>query len=91
MYISKGAQQLSADVDAVATLFGSFTRRPLAHFRELDEARRLLLLPPEEAASLQGSLVQGGQQGRQALARVGCSRLNEVQAMAVLAASVMGA
>lgn len=77
-------------MDAVATLFGSFTRRPLAHFRELDEARRLLLLPPAEVAALQGALMQGGDHGRQALRGAGCTRLNEVQVMAVLAAGVEG-
>lgn len=84
----QGLQQLSTDVDAVAALFGSFTRRPLAHFRELDEARRLLLLPPAEAAGLQAALQQeqGGQQARQALAAINCTRLNDVQAMAVLMA-----
>lgn len=84
----QGAQQLAADVDALASLLGAFTPRPLAHVRELDEARRLLLLTPADASALQAALAAGGQQARAALAHYGCSRLTEIQAAAVLGAMV---
>ncbi len=76
-------------MDALASLLGAFTRRPLAHVRELDEARRLLLLAPKDATALQGALAAGGQQAREALTQYGCSRLTDIQAAAVLGAMVV--
>lgn len=46
----QGAAQFGRDVAAVAALLAPYTRRPLAHFRELADAAALLAVPADHVS-----------------------------------------
>lgn len=79
----QGAAHLEADLDAVVAVFGEFTPRPAAHFKESKEACRLLRLPRAAAAQLAGALGSVAGAGP-ALAAAGVRVLNAQQASCVL-------
>lgn len=52
----RGAQQLHYDVYVLIDAFSPYTRRPHTHFKELNEACALLVLPSENALYIQQRL-----------------------------------
>jgi hypothetical protein len=50
LFMLQGAAQFGRDVQAVAALLAPYTRRPLAHFRELADAATLLALPADHVS-----------------------------------------
>lgn len=80
----QGAAQLDADLAAMAAVFGEYTSRPAAHFRESREACRLLSLPWSAAAQLAAALEAQPRAAKQLLAPHGVKALNAEQASLVL-------
>lgn len=80
----QGAAQLDADLAAMSAVFGEYTSRPAAHFRESREACRLLSLPWSAAAQLAAALEAQPRAAKQLLAPHGVKALNAEQASVVL-------
>lgn len=80
----QGAAQLDADLAAMAAVFGEYTSRPAAHFRESREACRLLSLPWSAATQLAAALEAQPRAAKQLLAPHGVKALNAEQASVVL-------
>lgn len=81
---AQGASQLDADLSAVSAVFGEYTSRPAAHFKESREACRLLGLPCADALGLLGELDSVPREAKQVLAPHGVKSLNAEQAGVVL-------
>lgn len=84
LFSPQGAAQLDADLSAVAAVFGEYTSRPAAHFKESREACRLLALPWHAALGLLRQLESQPRQAKQLLAPHGVKALNAEQAGVVL-------
>ena len=82
----QGACQLDADLAAMSAIFGEFTSRPAAHFKESHEAVRLLGLPHAQAVQLLAALqsAAAAQPARESLTPLGVKVLNAEQAAVVL-------
>lgn len=81
---AQGAAQLDADLSAIQAVFGEYTSRPAAHFRECREAARLLGLPLSEAGGLLAALEAQPRAAKALLAPHGVKALNAEQAAVVL-------
>ncbi|EFN58829.1 hypothetical protein CHLNCDRAFT_140664 [Chlorella variabilis] len=79
-----GAAQLDADLAAMAAIFGAYTGRPAAHFKESKEAVRLLTMPHGAAVQLLSALEAQPRGAKQLLAPHGVKQLNAEQAAVVL-------
>ena len=81
----QGACQLDADLAAMSAIFGEYTSRPAAHFKESQEACRLLGLPHAQAVQLLAVLqTAAAQPPRESLTPLGVKCLNAEQAAVVL-------
>ena len=80
----QGAAQLHADLAAMAAIFGAYTGRPAAHFKESKEAVRLLTMPHGAAVQLLSALEAQPRGAKQLLAPHGVKQLNAEQAAVVL-------
>ncbi len=80
----QGAAQLDADLAAMAAIFGAYTGRPAAHFKESKEAVRLLMVPHDAAMQLLSALEAQPRAAKQLLAPHGVKQLNAEQAAVVL-------
>uniref|UniRef100_A0A061SJF9 Uncharacterized protein n=1 Tax=Tetraselmis sp. GSL018 TaxID=582737 RepID=A0A061SJF9_9CHLO len=83
----EGAERFAADCKAIVSVFKPFAPRPGAHFKELREACKLLLLGEDEAEALEAAL-DGGEAGGEGpagmLRALGIRCLNADQAECVL-------
>ncbi|KAL4457702.1 hypothetical protein ABPG75_012567 [Micractinium tetrahymenae] len=84
LFSPQGAAQLDADLSAVSSIFGEYTSRPAAHFKESREACRLLGLPCRAALGLLGQLESAPREAKRVLAPHGVKSLNAEQVGVVL-------
>jgi hypothetical protein len=83
----QGAEQLACDCDVLLAVFGQFTARPAAHFKEMGDACKLLRVGTDDALQLLKSIKRRGQGSEvavRALQAIGVRTLNAEQAAVVL-------
>lgn len=79
-----GAHQFSTDVDAILKIFNGVTLRPAAHFKEVLDGCRILMLPAPMASNFSKQIAEGVDQSLEALHELGIRSLNVEQARTIL-------